>query len=216
MENTDTPNTTDTMICPQCNAEYYAHVEMCKDCEITLVNPMTGLPNGVKMAETGEYEGSSDNRFDAPASSEPQSSIAGTDPIHGSGDLTPQGGAPHNETDNLENITVKYIDSGPMTRLTELSGVLTSSGIQSSIVPGPQGMCSTDKALVVRAEDAENAMDIVTEYWKRVHPELAQALDDADAGLCPACGADTSSNPNECSDCGLTLVIQEEHDAPQG
>ena len=204
-------NTTDTMICPQCNAEYYAHIEMCKDCEIPLVSPMTGLPDDVEMAEAEEH----DSRFDAPTEetnyTTPQNSIAGSDPITGSQGLAPEGGAPQNN--DLDSFEVKYIDSGPMTRLRELSNVLTSSGIQSSIVAGPPGMCSTDKALVVRSEEAEKAAAVVTEYWKRVHPELAEALDNADAGLCPACGATTGVDAKECNDCGLTLVI-EEQDAP--
>lgn len=203
-------NTTDTKICPQCNAEYYAHIEMCKDCEIALVNPMTGLPDDVEMAEAEQQ----DTRFDDPSQREnynpPQSSIAGTDPIQGSQGLAPEGGAPSGGTDDLEGMTIKYIDSGPMTRLRELSGVLTSSGIQSSIVPGPQGMCSTDKALVVRAEEADKAVEIVGEYWKRVHPELAQALEDSDAGLCPACGHNVGKDAKECSDCGLMLIMEDQ------
>lgn len=211
MKNTDTP-TTDTKICPQCNAEYYAHIEMCKDCEIPLVSPMTGLPDDVEMAETGEHDLVADpNRFDAPTEKEsynpPQNSVAGTDPIHGSQGLAPEGGIP--DSANEESFDVKYIDSGPMTRLRELSNVLTSSGIQSSIVAGPPGMCSTDKALVVRAEEADKATDVVREYWKRVHPELAEALDNADAGLCPACGHSVGTDAKECSDCGLMLVIEE-------
>lgn len=206
MENNDTP-TTDTMICPQCNAEYYAHIEMCKDCEIPLVSPITGLPGDVEMAEAEH-----DSRFDAPTEKEsynpPQSSVAGTDPIHGSQGLTPEGGVP--DSANEDSFDVKYIDSGPMTRLRELSNVLTSSGIQSSIVAGPPGMCSTDKALVVRAEEADKASDVVREYWKRVHPELAEALDNADAGLCPACGHSVGIDAKECSDCGLTLMVVED------
>ena len=52
-------------------------------------------------------------------------------------------------------------------------------------------------------------MAVASEYWRRVHPELAQALDDADAGLCPACGADTGKDAKECHDCGLMLVMEE-------
>lgn len=195
---------TEVKICPQCSAEYYAHIEICKDCEIELISPASESQSSPED-DYNEYN----SQNDAPSDTVNASSKLPIDGLPGSScDIDTEGGDLE-ETANLEGITVKYIDSGPMTRLTELSNVLTSSGIDSSIVAGPPNSCSSDKALVVRAEEADKAMEVVTEYWKRVHPELAKAMQNADEGFCPACGADTSANPNECSDCGLMLVIED-------
>jgi len=186
--------TQNTKICPRCNAEYYAHIEMCADCEIPLVDPMTGERGDTIIVDGKEL-------------TPPPSSIAGIDPLTAPAGVTTVGGVEGLNDD--EEFEVKYVDSGPTSRLKELTNVLKAAGIDSAIIPPPPNMCSSNKVLVVRAEEIDTAMKVVQQHWKTVHPELAAAMSDAEEGLCPACGA-MVGDAKECFDCGLTLVIEDE------
>jgi len=63
--------------------------------------------------------------------------------------------------------------------------------------------------LIVSTEDLEMAQERVAEYYREIHPEL-RASELVSQGKCPACGSAVGADDNECSDCGLTLVIIEE------
>jgi hypothetical protein len=61
--------------------------------------------------------------------------------------------------------------------------------------------------LIVSAEDLEMAQERVAEYYMEIHPELRASNELVSQGKCPACGSAVGADDNECSDCGLTLVI---------
>ena len=62
----------------------------------------------------------------------------------------------------------------------------------------------------VRPEDAEAAAAVDAEFMQYQIPDLpapeAQAGAEAAADCCPACGASTAVDAQECSDCGLALL----------
>lgn len=59
----------------------------------------------------------------------------------------------------------------------------------------------------VRREDVEAAAAVDAEYMQSQIPDMPDATaGDVDAESCPACGAATGADANECSDCGLALL----------
>ena len=64
--------------------------------------------------------------------------------------------------------------------------------------------------MIVSTEDLERAQERVAEYYMEIHPELRASNELVSQGKCPACGSAVGADDNECSDCGLTLVIIEE------
>ncbi|MBI5887034.1 MAG: hypothetical protein HZB85_10725 [Deltaproteobacteria bacterium] len=98
---------------------------------------------------------------------------------------------------------------GPRDRVLELSATLKKAGFaaQHLKVPDADGGCSTDKGygVFVPKTQAQAAVKKVEGMWHELHPEMVEAQDRMNAGLCPACGTALRPDNPECPDCGLFL-----------
>jgi hypothetical protein len=113
----------------------------------------------------------------------------------------------------IENSAV--VRKGDLKWLGELSNVLIDAGIPCMVISEPgcnKGRCGDKCQLIVDAEDLERAQERIEEYFRELHPELRASHELAKQGKCPACGSPVGTSDNECSDCGLMLVVIEEED----
>jgi hypothetical protein len=111
----------------------------------------------------------------------------------------------------IENAAV--VREGDLKWLGKLYNVLIDAGIPCTVISDAgckKGCCGNKCRLMVSAEDIERARERVEEYYMEIDPELRAANELISQGKCPACGSPVAAGVNECSDCGLTLVIIEE------
>ncbi|MBI5827688.1 MAG: hypothetical protein HZB22_08180 [Deltaproteobacteria bacterium] len=101
------------------------------------------------------------------------------------------------------------VEEGDIHRVTELVRGLGSAGIEYEIMKiDGGGACSksADYGIFVDSALAGPAVRVIDEFLRKVYPELKDAQDRRDEGVCPACGADVrGSTSGECPDCGLNL-----------
>ena len=105
------------------------------------------------------------------------------------------------------------VREGDLKWLGKLYDVLIDAGIPCSVISDAgckKSCCSSKCRLIVSKEDIERAQERVAEYYMEIHPELRASNELLSQGKCPACGSPVGAGENECSDCGLTLVIIEE------
>ena len=105
------------------------------------------------------------------------------------------------------------VREGDLKWLGKLYDVLIDAGIPCTVISDAgckKGCCSNKCQLIVSTEDLERAQERVAEYYMEIHPELRASNELISQGKCPACGSPVGAGDNECSDCGLTLVIIEE------
>ena len=160
----------DVKICPECGAEYFAHVEECKECGVRLLHP--------------EEKAELDKK-----ASEPVREVG----VGGAGSDV-------------------CIEQGPHSRIRELADALDEKGIGYEIVkaedaPGGRGgACSTRHvfSLIVPEDLSEQASEAIEEYFHRLHPEVKEAKEMLDKGLCPCCGYNVEGM-SVCGECGLAL-----------
>ena len=184
-------------ICPECKAEFFAHVSTCNQCDVALISPPGVKPSGEEPPEMALLAGAL-----------PQAEGKG------------QGCSPRQGCSPLVSIM-----SGPCDRLKEFSTELEFIGIENKVlntgVAGAgafqagafqagafqAGACSAGEGygLFVPESLAGVALKAIEDFQKRIYPELRQAEDALLNGLCPACGADIKNSPGECPDCGLNL-----------
>lgn len=110
----------------------------------------------------------------------------------------------------IENAAV--VREGDLKWLGKLYNVLIDAGIPCAIISDAgcnKGSCGNKCRLMVSAEDLERARERIEEYHMEIDPELRAANELISQGKCPACGSTVGADDNECSDCGLTLVIIE-------
>jgi hypothetical protein len=108
---------------------------------------------------------------------------------------------------------VAVVREGDLKWLGKLYDVLIDAGIPCTVISDAgckKGCCSNKCQLIVSTEDIERAQECVAEYYMKIHPELQASNELISQGKCPACGSLVGAGDNECSDCGLTLVIIEE------
>lgn len=115
---------------------------------------------------------------------------------------------------------VAVVMRGSLADLQRAGDRLGDHGIEAAVVtaPGQQaggGCCSPSLYLVVARDDAQAALAVFDQEWKRgLSPEQLAALE-ASAGIvldpeaaettCPACLHTFETGPVECPDCGLAL-----------
>ena len=117
----------------------------------------------------------------------------------------------------IENAAV--VRKGDLKWLDTLHTVLSDAGIPSTVVFDAdcrKGCCRDTCRLVVSKDDVERAQERITEYYMEIHPELRASTELLNQGKCPACGSPVGAGDNECSDCGLMLVITEENQDGEG
>jgi hypothetical protein len=113
----------------------------------------------------------------------------------------------------IENAVV--VRKGDLKWLRELSSVLIDAGIPCMVISEPgcnKGRCGDKCQLIVGTEDFEIAQERIAEYFMEMHPELRASNELIKQGKCPACGSRVGAGENECSDCGLMLVVIEEEE----
>ena len=113
----------------------------------------------------------------------------------------------------VENAAV--VREGDLKWVGELYNILIDAGIPCSVTSdvGCNKGCRSNKCqLLVSKEDLERAQERIAEYYREIHPELRVSHELVSQGKCPACGSPVGAGDNECSDCGLTLVIIEEEE----
>src|SRR4030067_2170285 len=111
----------------------------------------------------------------------------------------------------IENTAV--VREGDLKWLGKLYDVLIDAGIPCTVISDAgckKSCCSNKCRLIVSTEDIERAQERVAEYYMEIHPELRASNELLSQGKCPACGSPGAAGADECSDCGLTLVIIEE------
>jgi hypothetical protein len=111
----------------------------------------------------------------------------------------------------VENSVV--VREGDLKWLGELYNVLINAGIPCTVTSDAscrKGCCGDKYRLIVSAEDLKRAQERIAEYFMEIHPELRASNELISQGRCPACGSPVGAGDNECSDCGLTLVVVEE------
>lgn len=104
--------------------------------------------------------------------------------------------------------TLVCIEEGTIERVTEFARALRAEGISSEVLKAVAGKsCSTggDYGLFVEQNVARHAAQAIDEYIDRLYPELRQAEERMESGLCPACGSPVKQTDQECPDCGLYL-----------
>jgi uncharacterized OB-fold protein len=99
--------------------------------------------------------------------------------------------------------------------VNELSILLTARGIANAVRPiddcGP-GKCASTYALMVEKGREQDAVETIEAYYREQHPELALSDERVAQDKCPACGFYVGPDAQECRDCGLPLVIEEQAD----
>jgi len=113
----------------------------------------------------------------------------------------------------IENAAV--VREGDLKWLGKLYNVLIDAGIPCTVISDPsckKGCCGNKCRLIVSAENLERAQECIGEYYMEIHPELRASHELLSQGKCPACGSPVGAGENECSDCGLMLVIIDEED----
>jgi hypothetical protein len=111
----------------------------------------------------------------------------------------------------IENAAV--VRKGDLKWLGELSDVLIDAGISCTVTAEAgcnKGHCRDKFLLIVDRGDLARAQERIEEYFRELHPELRDSHELAKQGKCPACGSPVGAGENECSDCGLMLVVIEE------
>jgi hypothetical protein len=110
------------------------------------------------------------------------------------------------------------VREGDLKWLGKLYDVLIDAGIPCTVISdaGCKKGCSNKCRLMVSTEDIEKAQERIEQYYMEIHPELRAANELISQGKCPACGSPVAAGGNECSDCGLTLVIIEEGNREEG
>jgi uncharacterized OB-fold protein len=99
--------------------------------------------------------------------------------------------------------------------IDELRNVLINSGIPCAIDTEDgcnKRCCGGEWRLMVDKEDLEKAQSRIEDYFREIHPEAKVSSDLESQGKCPACGYSLSPDAEECPDCGLQFVIDEEED----
>ena len=151
-------------ICPECNTEFFHHVQNCTDCGAALLLP----EENQKIQE--ERKQCSDKM--------------------------------------IENaVTVK---EGDLDWIDELYNMLLDASVPCVIKANIGCGCSGQPyALLVSADNTEQAIGLIEEHYAKVHPEIEASNELINQGNCPACGSPVGPNDPECRDCGLTLMIIE-------
>ncbi len=155
----------DVLICPECNAEYFAHVTECNDCAVPLVRPGDVGGGAAELDEAGQ------------------------------GRAGPSG--------------FVVIERGSLSSITELAGVLGAAGIEHDVVQEKQarGCASSGRfSLMVPGALTDPALGCIEEYWNALHPEVKEARERLDRGLCPCCGS-YIGGMETCRECGLVLEV---------
>ena len=157
---------TQTKTCPDCAAEYFAHIENCADCGAVLL-----LPEENKKVQD-ERKLCRDKILESPVA----------------------------------------VREGDLKWLDELYNVLINAGIPC-VVSNDDGCgkkcCGSSLRLLVSAQNAEEANELIERYYAEVHPEIQVSQELVGQGKCPACGSPVAPDTVECMDCGLTLLIIE-------
>lgn len=179
-----------TKICPDCKSEYYAHIEKCADCGTTLLFP------GESRSRSGSGSGTKS---------------CGTSCEHGCG----QSGHHSNDPE--------VVGEGDQGWMYELAQLLERNRVPHVVAPGistaesgcNKGCCGSSGTwqLLVPGQYAQEASDLIEEYYINLHPEVQEAGKLAspmsNKATCPACGFFVGPCDAECPDCGLSLVVTE-------
>ena len=111
----------------------------------------------------------------------------------------------------IENSVV--VRKGDLKWLGELRTVLIDTGIPCAIISDcayNKSCCGDTCQLLVSAEDLERAQERIEKYFIEIYPEIQTSNELINQGKCPACGSPVGDTDNQCSDCGLMLVVVEE------
>ena len=158
----------DVKVCPRCDAEFYAHVNVCDRCNVRLVAPNQAQTAAQALVDDGSE-------------------------------------------------LVCVVD-GPRDRVVEVSELLKKAGFaaQHLKVPDEKGSCTSSSGygVYVPRTQAQAALRKVEETWNNLHPEMVEAQERMNSGLCPACAAVLISGRPECPDCGLFLGDPSCHNDP--
>jgi hypothetical protein len=173
-------------ICPQCNAEYFAHAERCSSCEVDLVSP------GEAPEAHHDHDHSVDESDvpwpDGPSEVLMEATLA---ILQDMGNVLNKNGLPYEiyEKPHIEGVEDKK--NAASCRAGE-----------------------SEYAIVVPKAKMEESIKITEAHWYKQHPEQVESDKRASLGQCPACAAQLEDNPGECPDCGLNLSVfsAPEHD----
>lgn len=180
-------------VCPECEAEFFAHIEKCNKCMIGLITAEEFETRKAKELRAEDESGFGLEGGDGGGGS---SSSPGSDGVEIDGEYT-------------------SVDRGAIGRITELAGALTASGIACDVVADEDAASSCGKKevffLLVRNEDKDQAIKNIDNYWHTLHPEVREASELMEQGICPACSYN-AGDALECPDCGLVLATVIEDD----
>ena len=172
-------------ICPECKAEFFAHVSTCNQCDVALISPVEEpLEKAPPAGALPQAEGKGQ----------------GCNPRQGCNPLVSIMSGP---CDRLKEFSTELEFIGIENK------VLNTGARGATPVAGAfqAGACSAGEGygLFVPESLAGVSLKAIEDFQKRIYPELRQAEDALLNGLCPACGADIKNSPGECPDCGLNL-----------
>jgi uncharacterized OB-fold protein len=110
----------------------------------------------------------------------------------------------------FENAVV--VREGDLKWLEELHDVLINAGIPCTVASDTEckGRCGDNWLLITSKEDHERAKERIEQYFVEMHPEMLVSNELASQGKCPACGFPVAAGADECPDCGLAFVLEEE------
>lgn len=94
----------------------------------------------------------------------------------------------------------------------KFSQVLSEGKIESQIVMAPgcnASSCGCKFHLLVSENDVQAAHECIHEHELMLYPEMKESHEWAAQEKCPACGHDISGEVEECGDCGLRFLVEE-------
>jgi rRNA maturation protein Nop10 len=159
--------TDDVKLCPECNAEYYAYIENCAECDVALVRP---------------------------------------------GEVAPEVSMPDLDEADLTGAPTVCIAEGEIAKMHQIAEACEAVGIPYEIAKheetdecASKGCGPERYGVFVTEQVADGARRALDAYMKQ-DSETSEARERMSKGLCPACGALTMSESEECPDCGLNLA----------
>ena len=169
-------------ICPQCDAEYFAHAETCSSCEVPLVLPGEA-PAPAKHAHSHDSGNGHDHED------------SGIDWPGGPSDVLME--APLKILEEMGTVLNENRMPYEIFQKVDEKEVEDEKSCQAK---------APEYAIVVPKANMEESIRITEEHWYKLHPEQVESDKRTSKGQCPGCAADLKGSVTECPDCGLNLA----------
>ncbi len=170
-------------ICPNCEAEFFAHIERCNVCEVALTTPeaYAEVKDAVTKGHHIEKEAFGD------AAPRIVRELTGTLACVETGKLS-------------------YLSAiAPILTKADIAyEIVEAEGADAGSSCGKKTLGDLPSEIVVELADEDAALRAIEEHMHTVFPDMKESKDLLGSGQCPACTSPTGG-ADECPDCGLNL-----------